>query len=43
MDFFEQTTKNLQENGIEISSPIFEVGDTVNYENWKKVFSDNIE
>jgi isoleucyl-tRNA synthetase len=43
VDFFAQTAKNLQEKWIEISCPIFEEGEVVNYEKWKKIFLENID
>ena len=43
VDFFEQTANTLHKNEIEVSCPIFEVGDKVRYENWEKIFLENIE
>jgi hypothetical protein len=43
VDFFEKTRENLVKQGIEVNCPLFEEGETVNYEKWEKVFLENIE
>jgi isoleucyl-tRNA synthetase len=43
VDFFAQTTKNLEDQWIQVTCPLFEEWETVNYETWKKTFLENID
>ena len=38
VDFFNETKKVLEKEGIEMDAPFFESGEAVDYTNWEKVF-----